>query len=97
MQTVKCEKVSISLPSDFIAAIEAEQFRRKLTSRSAWIQEACERALKDAGAFPGSPVHEVRELAAHAAEVIGAEKVIAMLTALGAKKLATVAAEKEVA
>ncbi len=62
-----------------------------------WIREAINLRLHSEGRLPGTPIYNVRELAAQAADVIGADRVIAMLTTLGGEKLASTGSQKEVA
>jgi hypothetical protein len=74
--------------------IAAQSPQRKV---GPWIGEAIRQRLEREGLLPGTPVYNVRELAAQAADVIGADRVIAMLTALGGEKLTSAGSQKEVA
>jgi hypothetical protein len=72
-----------------------EALRDSGSKEGPWIREAITQRLRAEGRLPGTPVYNVRELAAQAADVIGADRVITMLTALAGEKLRSEGANKE--
>jgi hypothetical protein len=88
--------VGISLMPSLLEAIDAHLSELN-QDRSSYFRRLAQADLAAAGKLPGSTIYNVRELAAQAADVIGADKVIAMLTALGGEKLTSAGSQKEIA
>lgn len=86
-------RITFSLPDDLEPLIEARASERKHPSVSAYICALVEIDLTAAGLMPGTPAHNIRELAVAAKDAAGEKKTVEALQALIASG-AEAAAEK---
>jgi metal-responsive CopG/Arc/MetJ family transcriptional regulator len=85
MSDEKSEKISISLPSDVLAAMDAHVAEIRET-RSGWIQSMAVRELQNVGRLARSEDHCANLFAA--AEEVGFERALAALKRLQRPKVA---------
>lgn len=84
MESNKAERFGVSMPGSLLEAIDAHVTETN-EDRSAYLRRLAQADLASAGKLPGTPAHDIRAEALSAAEIAGADVVLAALRAVKSK------------